>query len=62
MKNEELMNKIKDELADVIIVSLNMANQLNLNIFEIVNKKINKNIIKYPVSKAKSNAKKYNEL
>lgn len=42
----------KEELADVIIYCLSMANQLNINISEIVEEKIEKNIKKYPIEKS----------
>ena len=35
---------------------------LNLDPVDIVNKKMDKNAIKYPVSKAKSSSKKYDEF
>ena len=39
-----------------------LANKLNLDLFDIVNKKIDKNEKKYPIDKAKGNAKKYNQF
>jgi NTP pyrophosphatase (non-canonical NTP hydrolase) len=59
--NENIGN-IKDELADVIIYSLLLANDLNLNINEIIIDKIRKNEIKYPVDKAFGTKKKYTDL
>lgn len=56
------IEKIKEELADVLTYSLLIAEKHNLNIFDIVLEKIKKNNEKYPVSKAKGTAKKYNEL
>jgi NTP pyrophosphatase (non-canonical NTP hydrolase) len=55
-------DKLEDELADIFSYALLLAEKHNLNISEIVNKKIAKNSKKYPVSKAKGTAKKYNEL
>lgn len=54
--------KIREELADVFAYALLMANKYNLDIEEIVLEKIQKNAVKYPVSKSKDSAKKYNEL
>lgn len=54
--------KLEDELADIFSFSLLLAEKHNLNLSEIVNKKIEKNAKKYPVSKAKGTSKKYNEL
>ena len=54
--------KLEDELADIFSFSLLLAEKHNLNLSEIVIKKIEKNAKKYPVSKAKGTSKKYNEL
>lgn len=61
--NEEFnKEKFEDELADIFSYALLLAEKHNLNVSDIVNKKIKKNSEKYPVSKAKGTAKKYNEL
>lgn len=54
--------KIKEELADVLAYSFLLAHKYDLNLKEIILEKIAKNAEKYPVYKAKGNAKKYNEL
>ncbi len=56
------IEKVKDELADVLGYALLLADKYNLDINEIMMSKIQKNADKYPVHKAKGNAKKYNEL
>ena len=56
------IDKLKEELADVFAYAFLLADKLGLNVEDIVNEKINKNAIKYPVEKAKGNAKKYDEL
>lgn len=56
------LEKLKDELADILSFSLLLAHKHQLNIEEIVLSKIKKNGEKYPVDKAKGTAKKYNEL
>jgi NTP pyrophosphatase (non-canonical NTP hydrolase) len=61
-ENEANEEKVKEELADIVAYTLLLANKYNLNIEEIVQNKIKKNAIKYPVDKAKGTAKKYNEL
>lgn len=53
---------VKEELADVLIYCYDMLDNLGLDINEIVNDKIDKNEVKYPVEKARGNAKKYDEL
>lgn len=62
-KNEEFnLDKLKDELADVLMYALLLAYKNNLDVNQIVLDKIKKNAEKYPVDKAKGNATKYNEL
>ena len=51
-----------EELADVVNYCLLMADRLNVDLEDIVLKKLEKNRQKYPVEKAKGNSKKYNEL
>ena len=62
--NNENYNKqnVEEELADVMVYCLHMADALNVDINEIINKKMDKNEKKYPVEKAKGNSKKYTEL
>ncbi|MGG4559109.1 nucleotide pyrophosphohydrolase [Bacillus toyonensis] len=64
--NEEALNEnmdnIKDELADVLIYSMLLANDLEFDIEEIVKNKIEKNKSKYPVGKAYGVKTKYTDL
>lgn len=53
---------VKEELADVLVYCQNMLDKLGLDVDEIVNNKMDKNELKYPVEKAKGNAKKYDEF
>lgn len=53
---------VREELADVIIYCIDMLYELGLDADEIVNNKMNQNEKKYPVDKARGNARKYNEL
>lgn len=55
------IDKIKEELADVIVNCQNLLDQLGLDADEIVNSKMDQNEAKYPVEKFKGIAKKYNE-
>lgn len=63
-KNPEDANldKIREELADVLNYAFQMADKYNLDIKQIMLDKIQKNAAKYPVEKAKGSAKKYTEL
>ena len=54
--------KIQEELADVLAFALLLANKHKFDIKKIVLDKVRKNAEKYPVSKSKGTAKKYNEL
>ena len=62
-KPEEVnVEKIKEELADVMNYAFLIAHKYDVDIKEIILAKLEKNSEKYPVNKAKGNAKKYNEL
>ena len=54
--------EVSDELADVIVYCIHMADSLGVNIEEIINNKMDKNEEKYPVEKCKGSSKKYTEL
>ena len=56
------IEKVKEELADIINYALLMASKYGLDVAEIVRDKLAKNALKYPVEKAKGVATKYNEL
>ncbi|OBW55705.1 nucleotide pyrophosphohydrolase [Bacillus cereus] len=59
---EQNLENIKDELADVLIYSILLADQMNLDIEEVIQNKLEKNQKKYPVEKSFGSNKKYNEL
>ncbi|WP_142433101.1 nucleotide pyrophosphohydrolase [Enterococcus mundtii] len=56
------LERIKEELADVLIYSYMMADNLNLDIDTIIEEKLEKNNQKYPVEKSKNSKEKYTEL
>ena len=56
------LQHVKEELADVIVYSLNLLDKLGLDADEIVNMKMTMNEAKYPVEKAKGKADKYDML
>ena len=56
------MNKIKEELADVVNYCILMADTCGLDLDEIVQEKVRKNNEKYPVDKSFGCKKKYPEL
>ena len=53
---------VKDELADVLVYCLQMAEALELDVDDIIMRKMAKNEKKYPVEKAKGNSVKYDKL
>ena len=60
--NDYDVTEVSEELADVLIYCMYMADSLDLDVKEIIFNKLEKNAIKYPVEKSKGNAKKYTEL
>lgn len=56
------LEKVKEELADVIAYALLLADSYDLDVEQIVLDKIALNEKKYPVSKARGTATKYTEL
>ncbi|MDX9783026.1 MAG: nucleotide pyrophosphohydrolase [Bacteroidales bacterium] len=56
------VSRVKEELADILIYSLLLANKYNLDVQTIIESKLKQNSEKYPVDKARGSAKKYNEL
>ena len=55
-------DKIEEELADILIYCVHMADACDLDIDQIIQEKLKKNSEKYPVDKAKGKSEKYNEL
>lgn len=56
------LDKIKEELADVVNYAVLMADACGLDLDEIVREKVRRNEEKYPVEKAFGNKAKYTEL
>lgn len=52
----------EEEVADIAIYLLRLCTKLNINIEDAIVSKLENNELKYPIHKAKGNAKKYNEL
>jgi NTP pyrophosphatase (non-canonical NTP hydrolase) len=59
---EASIDKIREELADVLNFAFQIADKYGLDIKEITMDKIRRNAEKYPVEKSKGSAKKYDEL
>lgn len=54
--------KVREELADVLAYAFMLADKYDLDVTQIMQDKLAKNKLKYPVDKARGSAKKYNEL
>ncbi|MFA5480474.1 MAG: nucleotide pyrophosphohydrolase [Candidatus Muiribacteriota bacterium] len=53
---------VKDEISDIVVYCINLANVLNIDLAESIEHKMKKNRKKYPVEKAKGSSRKYNQL
>ena len=56
------LDKVREELADVLSYCILMADVCGLDLDEIMNAKIDRNEAKYPVELARGSAAKYTEL
>jgi NTP pyrophosphatase (non-canonical NTP hydrolase) len=56
------LDKVREELADVLSYCILMADVCGLDLDEIMNAKIDRNEAKYPVALARGSAAKYTEL
>ena len=54
--------EVSDELADVITYCFLLANKLDVDVEDIVLKKLEKTEKKYPISKSRGKSTKYNKL
>lgn len=54
--------QIEEEIADVAIYLLEMADNLGIDLISAMERKLEKNAKKYPIEKARGNAAKYNQL
>jgi NTP pyrophosphatase (non-canonical NTP hydrolase) len=60
LANEKL-EAVGEELADIFVYLVRLADQLNIDLSHAVERKIGLNELKYPVDKVRGSAKKYNE-
>lgn len=56
------LDDVKDELADVLVYCIQMAETLDLDVDELIMRKMDKNEKKYPVEKSRGNSVKYDKL
>ena len=60
--DEADLKKIKEELADVFAYAFMLSAAYDLDVLKIIDHKIKKNELKYPISKSKGSSKKYTKL
>jgi dCTP diphosphatase len=60
--DQERLNRIKDEISDVMIYLVLLSDHLNIDPMAAAFEKIEKNREKYPADKIRGSAKKYTEL
>lgn len=60
-EKEKSIDKVKEELADVFMYAMLLADKYNLDIDQIINEKMDSNEKKYPAEKVRGSSKKYNE-
>ena len=54
------LKNLKEELGDIMIYTIRLADKLNINLEKAINEKIEINSEKYPIELSKDNAVKYN--
>jgi len=53
---------VEEEIGDITILLLNLADQLGVDILTAAGRKLERNRVKYPVEKARGRADKYTDL
>lgn len=56
------LNEVRDEMADVLIYLVRLADKLDVDLIAAAKNKIVRNGEKYPIDKARGSIKKYTEL
>lgn len=54
--------RVREELADVLAYCLHLADDLGVNIDDLVLEKVAKNELKYPIEKSRGKSQKYDRL
>ena len=60
--SEETLDEVCLEMADIMIYLIRLADKLDVDLLQSVERKIKLNAVKYPIEKSKGIAKKYNKL
>jgi len=59
---EQTLDKVETELADTLLYLVRLADKLDIDLLDSARRKIEINEQKYPVEKARGNARKYTDL
>jgi dCTP diphosphatase len=62
LATEESKKRLGEEMADVLILLISLADAAGLDLVETAWSKLRQNAMKYPVERARGSAKKYDEL
>lgn len=62
LAKEENRRQLGEEMADVLILLISLADATGLDLLEAARAKLQQNAMKYPVERARGTAKKYDEL
>jgi dCTP diphosphatase len=62
LRDPDKRESVSEELADIIILCLNLSSVVGLDVAETVGRKMDKNRAKYPAHLVKGNYRKYTEL
>ncbi len=58
----DTLEEVSLEMADIMIYLIRLADKLDVDLLDVVDKKIGLNAVKYPIEKSKGIARKYNKL
>lgn len=60
--SSEKLEEIKEEMADVLLYMFRLSDVLDVDLNDALEKKFEKNALKYPVEKSRGTSKKYDKL
>lgn len=58
----EKLTEVEEEIADVFIYLMRIANVLDIDLLGAADRKLEGNAVKYPINRSKGNAAKYTEF
>jgi dCTP diphosphatase len=60
--SSEVAARVREEMADVLLYLIRLADKLDVNLLEAAESKIELNALRYPIEKARGSSRKYTEL